>query len=153
MPPSKNESLPSQLQMLAWKLDTILWSMTRRDFHSPCLRKIGTKLVLARKHDTTAVCTQPKLTFDPWNNLNIFRWLPDTTIHENYMLVLKSKEVTTYKPTKVMASVIFVVNKQQTLESHCCLPHQCIWKAMIIETTNINQLLDTNKKPRHWKNK
>lgn len=70
-----------------------------------------------------------------------------------WKVIMKSNEVTTYKPTKVMASVIFVVNKQQTLESHCCLPHQCIWKAMIIETTNINQLLDTNKKPRHWKKK
>ena len=53
----------------------------RRDFHNLCLRKTGTKLVLATKHDITTMCTQAELTFDPGNKLLTFRGL-SKEIHE-----------------------------------------------------------------------
>lgn len=38
-----------------------------------------------------------------------------------------------------MASAIFVVKQQQTLESHCRLPHQYVWKPMNIVIMVTNQ--------------
>lgn len=51
--------------------------MRKTDFHNPCSRKIGTKQVLATRHDTAEECTQSELTFDPRNKLNAFRRLQE----------------------------------------------------------------------------